>query len=91
MVFNSLVSRFLSEDLSQGELQQFRQALEQDPDLELKLEEFRKVWDSMDGMADRKIYDMDAEWSAMRGKIPDFHDIGTHRRKVVQCFIIHTG
>ncbi len=82
IVFNSLVSRFLSEDLSQGELQQFRKALEQDPDLELQLEEFRKVWDSMDGMAGRQIYDMDAEWSAMRGKIPGFDDMGTPGGKV---------
>ena len=72
MVFNSLVSRKLSGELSPEELAQFEEALRQDPDLELQLEEFRKVWDSMEDLAGRTDYDMDAEWSTMRGKIPDF-------------------
>jgi ferric-dicitrate binding protein FerR (iron transport regulator) len=74
MVFNSLVSRSLSGELSPTELSQFQEALRQDPDLENRLEEFRKVWDSMDGMAGRVDYDMDAEWNALRGKIPDFEE-----------------
>lgn len=74
MVFNSLVSRKLSGELSPAELAQFEEALRQDPDLELQLEEFRKVWDSMENLAGRTDYDMDAEWSAMQGKISDFAD-----------------
>lgn len=71
-VFDSLVVRFLSEELSGEEMLQFREALAEDPDLEMRLDEFKKLWDSMDGMAGQGSYDMDAEWDLMRGKIPDF-------------------
>jgi len=77
MVFDSLVSRFLSEELSPEEMLQFREALSQNPDLEIKLAEFKKVWDSMDEMADRQPYDMDEEWNLMREKVPDFEALST--------------
>ncbi len=82
MVFNSLVTRFLSGELSPGEMVQFREALVQDPDLELQLEEFRKVWDSMDGLAAKQGFDMDAEWSALQGRIPGFDGIEAPLGKV---------
>jgi ferric-dicitrate binding protein FerR (iron transport regulator) len=74
IVFNSLISRFLSEELSSDELLQFRQALATEPELKSRLNEFREIWDSMDGMAEQQRYDLDAEWALMRGKIPDLPD-----------------
>ncbi len=70
IVFNSLISRFLSEELSSGELAQFRQALLQEPELKLRLKEFREIWDSMDGMAEQQRYDLDAEWACTEWKNP---------------------
>lgn len=74
MVFDSLVSRKLSGELSPVEELQFREALSQDPDLEIQLTEFRKVWDSMDGIAGDQTYDMDGEWNLMRERIPGFQE-----------------
>jgi len=82
IVFNSLVNRMLSGELSHEELDQFREALRQEPQLEIKLEEFRKLWDSMDGLAGQKGYDIDAEWSAMQKKIPDFGEDIREKSKV---------
>jgi ferric-dicitrate binding protein FerR (iron transport regulator) len=74
MVFNSLITRYLSEELSSDELFQFRQALEQEPELKLRLKEFSEIWESMDGVSEQRRYDLDAEWALMRGKTPDFTD-----------------
>ena len=74
MVFNSLISKKLSGELTPGEEEQFNEALSKEPDLKLQLDEFGKIWDSMDAMAEQQNYDMDAEWSALSGKMPDFHN-----------------
>ena len=74
MVFNSLLGRKLSGELTPGEQEQFNEALSREPDLKLQLEEFRKIWDSMDSVAEQQGYDLDAEWSALSGKMPDFHN-----------------
>ena len=72
MVFSSLVSRFLSGELSSGSWSISKDALAQNPDLNLQLEEFRKIWESVDGLAEKQAYDMEAEWESLREKIPGF-------------------
>jgi len=82
IVYNRLVTRFLSGELSSGELEEFQEALSLDPDLEIQLEKFSRVWDSMEGMAGQHSYNMDAEWRAMRSKIPGFDEIAAPAGKV---------
>ncbi len=72
MVFNSLISRYLSGELSSEELELFHGALSLDPDLNLQLEEFRKIWKLVEGAGEKQAYNMDAEWDALREKIPGF-------------------
>lgn len=71
MVFNSLVNKRLSGELTPEELVGFQEALSKDPDLQLRFDELRKIWDSIDGVADQEKYDLDAEWSKLSSKIPD--------------------
>ncbi len=71
MVFNSLVNRRLSGELSPEELVRFQEALSKDPDLQLRFDELLKIWDSIDGVADQGKYDLDAEWNMLSSKIPD--------------------
>jgi transmembrane sensor len=68
--FNSLVTRYLSGELSENELLYFQELLSGDPGLKDQLREYQEVWDSMDGVAEQKTYDLDAEWDLIRGKIP---------------------
>ena len=72
MVFNSLVSRKLSGELSSEELVLFKKALSQDPDLKIQLDEFKKIWDATDGVVEQQRYDLDSEWDTLQGKIQDF-------------------
>lgn len=72
MVFSSLVSRYFSGELSSEELEHFQNALAQNPDLNFQLEEFKKIWKSVDGVVEKQAYDMDAEWESLREKIPGF-------------------
>lgn len=71
MVFDSLVNRRLSGELSPEELLRFQEALSKDPDLQLRFDELLKIWDSVDGVAAQKKYDLDAEWNMLSSKIPD--------------------
>ena len=74
MVFNSLLGRKLSGELTPGEEEQFNEALSQEPGLKIQLDEFIKIWDSVEGVAEQQGYDLDEEWSAFSGKIPELHD-----------------
>ncbi len=82
MVFEELLGRYLSGELSSEEEMRFQEALSQKPELKHRLDEFRKIWDSMEGVAAQQGYDMDTEWSALSGKIPDFHADRTAPGKV---------
>ncbi|MEN8157117.1 MAG: FecR domain-containing protein [Bacteroidota bacterium] len=72
IVFNSLLTRYLSGELSPDELKRFQEIISADPALKQQLDEARKIWRSMDGVAGRKGYDLDAEWEMLRPKIPGF-------------------
>lgn len=72
IVFEELLGRYLAGELSSEEALRFDAALKQKPGLKDQLDEFRRVWDSMDGVTEQHGYDVDAEWSALSEKIPDF-------------------
>lgn len=71
-IFNSLVSKKLSGEISAEELVLFNEALSQDPDLKIQLKAFKKIWDGLDGMAEQQRYNLDVEWDTLQGKIPEF-------------------
>ena len=73
--FNILVTRYLSGELSPEEIRHFREIISRNQDLEERLDEFQKVWDSLDGIAEKHSYDLDEEWSAMQGKIPGLANV----------------
>lgn len=65
--FTKLVSRYLSGELHSDELSWFQEELRNDPEKQAMLDEYRLIWDS--AVPDQS-YDMDAEWSLMRKKLP---------------------
>jgi transmembrane sensor len=75
MEFNSLVTRFLSGELSPEELRHFREIIAGNQDLKDRLNEYQKVWDSMEGVAVQHSYNLDSEWSAMRSLIPGLANV----------------
>jgi ferric-dicitrate binding protein FerR (iron transport regulator) len=66
---NSLVTRYLSGELSRSEEDRFLDVVANDPGLSLQLEEYRKIWEAMGRISNYRFYDMDAEWERMRQKI----------------------
>ena len=68
--FNSLVTRYLSGELPPGEKLQFEELVAGDPSLKEQLDSFRKIWESVENLADQKSYDLDAEWNQLAAKIP---------------------
>lgn len=68
--FSSLAVRYLSGELSPEEARHFRELIEKEPDKKKRFEEFRKIWDSAGSLREQEEYDLDAEWSLMRGKLP---------------------
>ncbi len=69
--FNSLVTRYLSGELSPGALRDFEQLLQEDPEKRNLVDTYRKIWDSVGSVSERDVYDMDAEWSLLEARIPD--------------------
>ena len=80
-VFEELLGGYLAGELSPEEALRFNELLDQEPGLQQKLTEVRKVWDAMDGVLEQRGYDMDAEWSAFRGKLPELKAEGLAREK----------
>ena len=68
--FNNLVTRHLSGELTPGEERHFQEMLQQDPKKQSRVDEYRKIWDSIRSAADRRSYDLDAEWDLMKEKLP---------------------
>ncbi|MBE9518348.1 MAG: FecR domain-containing protein [Bacteroidetes bacterium] len=67
--FSSLISRYLSGELHSEELSWFQEELRNDPGKQAMLDEYRLIWDSA---VPGQSYDLDAEWTLMQKKLPDF-------------------
>ncbi len=68
--FNSLITRYLSGELSPEENRHFEKLIRQNPEKQSQLEEFRKIWDSVGSAGKRKSYDLVAEWNLLQEKLP---------------------
>ncbi|MCK4992701.1 MAG: FecR domain-containing protein, partial [Bacteroidales bacterium] len=68
--FNSLVTRYLSGELSPEEDRRFQEMLNQDPEKQSRVEEYRKIWESVGSKTEEKPYNLDAEWDLIRKKLP---------------------
>ena len=73
--FNSLVSRYLSGELHSEELSWFQEELRNDPGKQAMLDEYRLIWDSA---VPGQSYDLDAEWTMLQKKLPDFKIKSAH-------------
>ncbi len=67
---NNLVARYFSGELSPGELNQFQEMLEKDPEMRSLVDEYRKVWESVGSSPEEPPYDLDAEWALLQEKLP---------------------
>jgi transmembrane sensor len=74
-VFNNLITRYLSGELLPEEMEQFQNAVSADPDLNEQLEEYRKIWNSTEGVSPQQVYDLDTEWAALKHQIPSFDGV----------------
>ncbi len=72
MDFNSLVTRFLSGEMNPEEMHGFQEDLKRDPEKQVLLEEYRKIWDSVGSVSEAGSYDLDAEWALIQSKLPGF-------------------
>jgi ferric-dicitrate binding protein FerR (iron transport regulator) len=72
MDFNSLVSRFLSGEMHPDEMIGFQEELRRDPAKQALLEEYRKIWDSVDQVSKTTSYDLDTEWALIQAKLPGY-------------------
>lgn len=72
MEFNSLVTRFLSGEMSHREERIFQEQLRGDPSKRALVEEYRKLWDSVGSASQSGTYDLDREWALIRSKLPGY-------------------
>jgi transmembrane sensor len=72
MDFNSLASRFLSGEMNPEEMRVFHEDLKANPDKQALLEEYRKLWDSVESVSEAASYDLDAEWGLLHPKLPGY-------------------
>ena len=75
-VFNNLVTRFISGELTPGEEARFMKVVSGDPELEGRLREYQRVWDSMGEVAGKPGYDLDVEWALLSDRIPGLEETG---------------
>jgi len=69
---DSLLSRYLSGELSPEEEKDFLGLIERDASLKVQLEEYRKLWESVGSVSEDVSYDLDAEWSSLQSRLPGF-------------------
>ena len=67
--FDRLLSRYLSGELDAGERARFEEELARDPGKQDLLDSYRQIWDG--AVADQS-YDLDAEWTLLKKKLPGF-------------------
>lgn len=70
--FNKLVSSYLSGEMHPEEARIFLEDVYKDPALKIRLEEYRKIWDSAGSVSEASAYDLDAEWATMQSLLPGF-------------------
>lgn len=68
--FNSLVTRYLSGELTPEEEQHFREMLRQDQEKQIQVDEYQKIWESVGSASNRETYDLDSEWNLIQEKLP---------------------
>lgn len=72
-------SRFLSGEMTPGELAAFREELRTDPARKQELEKYRKIWDSA---VPEPGYDLDAEWELLRKRLPGYEAVPESGRTI---------
>ena len=67
--FDRLLSSYFSGELGEKGLERFHDEIRKDPGKQRKFEEYRKIWDSA---VPGRQYDLEAEWSLLKEKLPGF-------------------
>lgn len=70
--FSTLVTRYLSGELSVEELAAFNEELRNDAGKQDQLDQYRKIWDSVEPAETREGYNLDFEWGLMKERLPGF-------------------
>lgn len=70
--FIDRAGRFLSGEMQPEELVAFEEELRTDPDKQREFDEYRKIWNSA---SPEPGYDLDAEWSLLRNRLPGFDPV----------------
>lgn len=70
--FSTQVTRYLSGELAGEELDAFNEELRKDPGKQDQLDEYRKIWDSVETAGTKGDYDLEYEWGLMQEKLPGF-------------------
>jgi len=69
--FTEEVVKYLSGELSGSAKSQFLLEVQNDPEKQKILEEYRKVWESVDKKPEVPGYNLDAEWNLLEGKLTE--------------------
>ena len=67
--FDRMLVSYLSGELGPKERARFQEELDRDPEKQELLESYRRIWD---GAIPEETYDLDAEWTLLKRRIPDF-------------------
>lgn len=67
--FFRLLTRHLSGEMTPEEASVFKKLLEDDPEKQTLLEEYRTVWEEMGHTREKRSYDLDQEWELLKNKI----------------------
>jgi len=92
-IFELLVNRYLSGELSREEEVRFREALEAEPSLRKELESLNKIWEAAGGMEKPSGYDLDTEWTMLRDQLPGWQEeegtAGLEKSRGSRSFFFH--
>jgi len=81
--FNNLVSRYLSGELRPEEEQHFHEMLQQDPEKQTRVDEYQKIWESVESASYRETYDLDSEWKLIQEKLPGIDSGKAPKRSIL--------
>lgn len=88
--FDKLVPRYLSGELSPGELRHFQEMLQQDPEKKSLVEAYRRIWESAGSGRGPDVYDLDAEWALLQEQI-QVRDNGAPTVRSLQYYLFRVA
>lgn len=85
--FTEEAVKYLSGELSESAKSQFLLGVQSDPEKQKILEEYRKVWESVDKNPEVPVYNLDAEWNLLEGKLAESEAVRTTSARSVGFYL----